>query len=159
MQKVKLCSRGEVCIYCHPLGRGSFVLAQHYEETARGQGNFTQRRCVGVGGKRELTGHGDRLRTVDHRLAEKVLQGAGWVSERKRMSPCGKNRFVEEWLALVFPRLWHHTARGWPLPEAAVCLSLQASQLSLARRTPEGDESTSRSHGLAWLSRRLGNSG
>lgn len=49
------------------------------------------------------------------------------------MSPCGKNRLVEEWLALVFPRLWHHHSS---LKDAlsqsllSVCpslLSLQAS--------------------------------
>lgn len=41
-------------------GQLSQVSAQRYEETARGRGSFTQRGCVGVGGKqRELTGHGD----------------------------------------------------------------------------------------------------
>lgn len=56
------------------------------------------------------------------------------------MSPHGKNRFVEEWLALVFPRLWHHRSSqrdGLSQRLLSVCPS-RLHRLSLACDGSEG---------------------
>ena len=104
---------------------------------------------------------------MGHRLAEKGPAGAKDGSARERMSPCGKNRQVCGRMAgFSHPKVVAslQPPEGQPLPEPAVCLSLSpvppgftdCPLHAMDRRCGAGPTP---SHGLAWPSRRLGNSG
>lgn len=90
--------------------------------------------------EKELTGHGDRLRTVDHRLAEKVPQELRMGQGEKEDVSMRQEQVCRRMADFSLPEVVASPQQpeGWPLPEADVCLSLQASPTVPCMRRTRG---------------------
>ena len=109
--------------------------------------------------ERNSTGHGDRLRTVDHRLAEKVPQGPRMGQREKEDVSMRQEQVCGRVAGFSLPEVVASPQQpeGRPLPEPAVCLSFSPvppgfTDCPLHAMDRRGGASPTPSHGLAWPS-------